>query len=71
MAAGVLTGLGANAAFGCWWLDRVLALGIAVIAVGEGRETWRGEGCCAIAPIGGSDPCEDSACEGRRLSVVD
>ena len=35
IAAGVLTGLGANAAFGWWWPDPVLALGIAAIAVGR------------------------------------
>ena len=62
MAAGVLAGLAANAAFGWWWLDSVVALGIAAIAVGEGRETWRGEGCCAIASIGGSDSCGEDCC---------
>ena len=63
MAAGVLAGLAANGAFGWWWLDPVVALGIAAIAVDEGRETWRGEGCCAIAPIGGSDSCGEECCE--------
>ena len=30
-----------------WWLDPVAALIIAAVAVKEGRESWRGEGCCA------------------------
>jgi len=42
----VLVGLAANAAIGAWWLDGVVALGLAAVAVKEGRETWRGEGCC-------------------------
>jgi divalent metal cation (Fe/Co/Zn/Cd) transporter len=51
MAAGVLVGLAANAAAGWWWLDSVIALGIAALAVREGRETWAGEGCaCAAVP---------------------
>ena len=41
LAAGVLTGLVLNAAFGLWWADPAVALGIAVLALNEGRETWR------------------------------
>ena len=47
LAGAVLLGLAANAAFGLWWLDPVAALAIAAVAVREGLETWRGEGCCA------------------------
>jgi divalent metal cation (Fe/Co/Zn/Cd) transporter len=46
LAAAVLVGLLANTVFGWWWLDPVAALFIAFVAVREGRETWRGEGCC-------------------------
>jgi divalent metal cation (Fe/Co/Zn/Cd) transporter len=46
LAAGVLVGLLANTVLGLWWLDPAVALGIAAVAVKEGRETWRGEGCC-------------------------
>ena len=35
-----------NALFGAWWLDPVVALLIAVVAVQEGREAWRGHACC-------------------------
>jgi divalent metal cation (Fe/Co/Zn/Cd) transporter len=45
MAAGVLLGLVANAALGWWWLDPVIGLGIAVVAVQEGIEAWRGDVC--------------------------
>jgi divalent metal cation (Fe/Co/Zn/Cd) transporter len=38
-----LAGLALNAAFGWWWADPVAALGIAVMAVIEGREAWSGE----------------------------
>lgn len=45
LAAGVLVGLVANAVFGLWWLDPVVALGIAALALREGREAWQGESC--------------------------
>jgi divalent metal cation (Fe/Co/Zn/Cd) transporter len=45
LAVGVLAGLLANTVFGAWWLDPVVALAIAGVAVREGRETWRGETC--------------------------
>jgi divalent metal cation (Fe/Co/Zn/Cd) transporter len=45
LAAGVLAGLAANSLFGLWWLDPVVALGIAGLAISEGSESWRGESC--------------------------
>ncbi|MGE5408518.1 MAG: cation transporter [Syntrophothermus sp.] len=45
LAAGVLAGLLANSMFGAWWLDPVVALGIAGVAVHEGRESWEGKSC--------------------------
>ncbi len=65
MAAGVLVGLLANAAFGVWWLDPVIGLGIAALAVKEGREAWAGEVCADCAPVGFDSavaPCEDCDC---------
>jgi divalent metal cation (Fe/Co/Zn/Cd) transporter len=44
-AAAVLAGLAANAAVGAWWLDPLIGLFIAFVAVKEGREAWRGESC--------------------------
>ena len=46
LAAAVLVGLLANTLLGWWWLDPVIALGIAGLAVWEGLEAWRGEDCC-------------------------
>jgi divalent metal cation (Fe/Co/Zn/Cd) transporter len=63
--AAVLIGLAANAAFGAWWLDAVVALGLAAFAVKEGREAWRGEGCCVSDPLSaaGDEPaCSDDCC---------
>jgi divalent metal cation (Fe/Co/Zn/Cd) transporter len=52
LAAAVLAGLLANTLFGIWWLDPTVALGIAGLAVWEGRRAWRGESCecagCAV-----------------------
>lgn len=42
----------ANAALGWWWLDPIAGLGIAGLAVREGRQAWAGEVCGDCAPIG-------------------
>ena len=47
MSAVLLVGLGLNATLGWWWADPVAGLLIAAIAAKEGREAWRGDGCCA------------------------
>ena len=64
LAAGVLTGLALNAAFGLWWADPAVALGIGALALNEGRQTWRGEGCCATSPLPGEplDACHEDCC---------
>ena len=46
LSVALLLGLGANALFGWWWADPAAALAIAAVALKEGRESWRGEGCC-------------------------
>jgi len=46
LAAALLAGLLGNVLFGAWWLDPVVALVIAAVAVQEGREAWRGGACC-------------------------
>lgn len=46
LAAAVLVGLVANTLLGVWWLDPLIALGVAAVAVREGRGAWRGEECC-------------------------
>jgi divalent metal cation (Fe/Co/Zn/Cd) transporter len=47
LAAALLVGLLGNALVGAWWLDPLVGLFIAVVAVVEGREAWRGDACCA------------------------
>ncbi len=47
LAAAVLVGLLGNTLLGLWWLDPAAALVVAAVAIKEGRESWRGEGCCA------------------------
>ena len=46
LAAAVLAGLAANGLFGWWWLDPLIALVVAAVAIREGLESWRGEDCC-------------------------
>lgn len=55
-AAGVLVSLLANTALGWWWLDPIIGLGIAGLAVHEGREAWAGEVCSDCAPVGFGTP---------------
>jgi len=54
LAGALLVGLLDNALVGAWWLDPLVGLLIAAVAVREGRNTWRGEGCCSacVAPGG-------------------
>jgi divalent metal cation (Fe/Co/Zn/Cd) transporter len=67
LAGALLMGLLANALVGAWWLDPAIGLLIAAVAVREGIEAWRGEGCgcCAVpdvltrpSPAG----CDDGCC---------
>jgi divalent metal cation (Fe/Co/Zn/Cd) transporter len=46
LAGALLVGLLGNAVVGAWWLDPVVGLLIAALAVSEGREAWRGDACC-------------------------
>jgi divalent metal cation (Fe/Co/Zn/Cd) transporter len=57
LAGALLLGLAGNALLGAWWLDPVVGLLIAGVALKEGREAWRGEGCCVAAPVGSRDEC--------------
>ncbi len=48
MSVALLLGLGANAVLGWWWADPLAALTIAAIALREGVQSWRGQGCCDV-----------------------
>jgi divalent metal cation (Fe/Co/Zn/Cd) transporter len=45
LSGAVLIGLVLNSAFGWWWVDALAGLVIAVFAVREGLEAWRGDAC--------------------------
>jgi divalent metal cation (Fe/Co/Zn/Cd) transporter len=64
LAGALLLGLLGNLIAGAWWLDPVVGLLIAAVAVKEGREAWRGEGCCVADPLAAlsADGCEDDCC---------
>ena len=49
LAAALLIGLLGNAVVGAWWLDPLVGLFIAFVAVKEGRDAWRGDGCACCA----------------------
>jgi divalent metal cation (Fe/Co/Zn/Cd) transporter len=67
LAGALLVGLVGNAAFGAWWLDPVVGLLIAGVAIKEGSEAWRGDGCCVGSPLDGFEAdgvaCQDDCCE--------
>lgn len=64
LSAVLLIGLVLNATMGWSWADPIAGLVIAAVAVREGIQAWRGEGCCA--PTGHSDTgdgcCQDGVC---------
>jgi divalent metal cation (Fe/Co/Zn/Cd) transporter len=65
LSAVLLIGLVLNATLGWGWADPIAGLVIAAVAVREGIEAWKGEGCCSPsapkpdATSACSDPCCD------------
>jgi divalent metal cation (Fe/Co/Zn/Cd) transporter len=45
LSAAVLVGLVLNSLLGWWWADAIAGLVIAVLAIREGLEAWRGDTC--------------------------
>jgi divalent metal cation (Fe/Co/Zn/Cd) transporter len=66
LSAAVLIGLVLNAALGWWWADPLVALGLAVVAVREGREALHGDTCCTPVRSDDADGADgaDSDSEG-------
>ncbi|MEU4564626.1 hypothetical protein AB0F72_40110 [Actinoplanes sp. NPDC023936] len=59
----VLIGLLLNATLGWWWADPVAALVIAVVAVREGLQAWRGEQCDdCVLPADATTTANAAAC---------
>jgi divalent metal cation (Fe/Co/Zn/Cd) transporter len=69
LAGALLVGLLGNALVGAWWLDPAVGLLIAAVAVQEGAEAWRGEGCCVSSPLAGTgfedEDRQDECCSDR------
>ena len=49
LSAAVLIGLVVNSLLGWWWADAIAGLVIAVFAIREGIEAWRGDACATSA----------------------
>lgn len=62
LAGALLAGLLGNALVGAWWLDATVGLLIAAVALREGAEAWRGEGCCVSSPLDGAGFADDGCC---------
>jgi hypothetical protein len=56
LSAVLLVGLLANSTLGWDWADPIAGIAIVGIAIREGIQTWRGEGCCAL-PAGNTNDC--------------
>lgn len=71
LAGAVLVGLALNALWSWWWVDPLIALGVAGVAIREGLAAWRGEGCgCVDLPSEASvccdDVCNEAECTDHR-----
>jgi len=63
LSAVLLGGLVLNAVLGWGWADPVAGLVIALVAAKEGRDAWRGEGCCGpSAGDVGTDAADETGC---------
>ncbi|GAA1852503.1 hypothetical protein GCM10009772_31730 [Pseudonocardia alni subsp. carboxydivorans] len=64
LSAAVLVGLVLHATLGWWCADPVAALVLAGLAVREGGNAWRGEGCCVpqLGAVAGADVCPADRC---------
>lgn len=59
-SAVLLLGLVLNATLGWSWADPIAGLVIAAVAAREGRDAWRGQGCCGS--IGSHDEHREAGC---------
>lgn len=73
LSAVLLAGLVLNATLGWFWADSVAGLVIAAVALKEGVEAWRGDGCCVPNGLplsqddsGRQSDCTDTCCGEAR-----
>lgn len=76
LSGALLVGLLLNSMFGWAWADSVAALIIAVFAVREGIEAWKGDACCAtpVSALTGErepDDCHDGCCAAAEGGAVE
>ena len=71
LSAVLLTGLVLNSTLGWWWADAGAALVIALIAVREGVNAWRGEVCCAVPHAPDAARAAPAAEEGDAVGCCD
>jgi hypothetical protein len=68
LSAAMLIGLVLNAALGWWWADPIVALGLAAVAVREGRDALRGETCCPALHLDENQNAQHSVQHGVQCS---
>ena len=66
LAGALLIGLAGNALVGAWWLDPVVGLLIAGVAVKEGAEAWRGEAAASRRRSTATSPLATTTAAGNR-----
>ncbi len=64
LSAVLLVGLLLNSLFGWSWADPIAAMVIAVIAVKEGINAWKGDPCCS-APVTTTTAAAEHNCDCR------
>ena len=62
LSAVLLVGLVLNSTLGWWWADAGAALVIAVIAVREGINAWKGDVCCTVPHAAAGPGAEPDDC---------
>ena len=67
LSAVLLVGLVLNATLGWSWADPIAGLVIAAVAVREGMEAWRGDGCGGPIAAAG---CEEGCCDDADIATV-
>ncbi|MFD4960295.1 cation diffusion facilitator family transporter [Microbacterium sp. NPDC058389] len=66
LSASVLLGLALNSLFGWWWADAFAGLVIAVFAIREGIEAWRGDACATSVGMLLDDAHDDAHEQGHH-----
>lgn len=68
LSAVLLAGLVLNATLGWHWADPLAGLVIAAIAIREGRDAWRGEGCCGLGADHHPEVGTTTCCDGCEVA---